>query len=154
MNCELLLLTNESVESIASKLYELTSIHSTNTKKSQDEDGIYIPCAQYSLIIQKDDATNILFYEEAYNLRINNCVTIQLFGKTFDQGLAILFTIFGDIAKTIAENMLFIENGEFQVFRKQQNKLIINTDLDEYREVYFTDSLFSNLDYPYEQAKL
>lgn len=154
MDCELFLLTNDNVENIASKFYELTSIYSTNAKKSQDEEGIYISCTHYSLIIQKDDSTNILFHEETYKLKINNCITIQLFGKTFDQGLAILFTIFGNIAKNIAENMLFIENGEFQVFRKQQDKLTVNVDLDEYQESYFTDSLFSKLDYPYKKVEL
>ncbi|MHC5215525.1 hypothetical protein ACYSNR_02585 [Enterococcus sp. LJL128] len=154
MDSELYLLAYLDVYKLTDELKKIFKEQMQSVKSSEDEDGIYLSCSYFSMVIKKDDQSNIEFYEDEYGLMLDNRISIQLFHKTFYEGLAFLIEIFGKIAKRIGRNMLFIENGEYQVFRKKQDKVIINNMYDEYQVNYYTDDLFSKLDIPYTKKNL
>ncbi len=82
-------------------------------------------------------------------MEINAEIGIQLFGKSFEEGLEVLFKIFGNILKEFNPDMVFVENGTDQLFRKENDTVIINKKLDQYQEKYLSNEIISLLKFPY-----
>ncbi|WP_374966081.1 hypothetical protein [Lysinibacillus sp. RS5] len=87
-------------------------------------------------------------------MEIDTEVGIQLFGKTFEEGLEVLFQIFGEILIAFNPDMVFIENGSDQLFRKENHTVIINSDLDQYQKKYLSSKLINHLKTPFIYKQL
>lgn len=119
------------------------------------EDQIVIGTKYFSLALEIEDISDINFVKHQYNLFVNYCISIQLFSNiTFYKGLDILFKFIGLFMKECDGNLLFLEDGSHQLIRKEDSKLIVNSDLDQYQIKYLTPSLLSLLDHSYEKEKL
>ena len=155
MDCELFLHSNISYKSLGEMLERITN-EFVNQKVSVNlnEEEIYIGSEYFSLALEIEDISDIAFVRNHYNLDVNVCIRVQLFGKTFYAGLELLFKIIGKLMKQIDGNLLFLEDGSDQLLRKENGKLIINNDLNQYQAKYLTTSLLCLLDHPYIEGTL
>lgn len=155
MDFELFLESNLSCKSLA-EVIEQIIINFLNEKVSiqKDEEEIVIGTEYFSLALELEDISDINFVRTHYDLDVNICIRVQLFGNTFDQGITSLFKVIGKLLKQCGGNLLFLENGSDQLLRKENGQLIVNSDLDQYQIKYLTPSLLSLLDHPYIERKL
>ncbi|AUS24444.1 hypothetical protein C1A50_0205 [Paenibacillus polymyxa] len=87
-------------------------------------------------------------------MKINTEISVQLFGKTFYEGLEVLFQTIGKILKSFNPDMVFLENGTDQLFRKENDTVIVNTNLDQYQKNYLSNRIIDSLKYPYIEKDL
>lgn len=155
MDYELFLGSNLSCESLAEKI-ERIIIEFVNEKVSvhNDEEEIVIGTEYFSLALEIEDISDIGFVRKHYDIDVNACIRVQLFGNTFYQGVELLFKVMGNLMKQIGGNLLFLENGSDQLLRKENGQLIVNNDLDQYQIKYLTTNRLSLLDHSYIQGKL
>jgi len=155
MDYELFLGSNLSCESLAEKI-ERIIIEFVNEKVSvhNDEEEIVIGTEYFSLALEIEDISDIGFVRKHYDIDVNVCIRVQLFGNTFYQGVELLFKVIGNLMKQIGGNLLFLENGSDQLLRKENGQLIVNNDLDQYQIKYLTTNRLSLLDHSYIQGKL
>lgn len=113
-----------------------------------------ISCKFLSISIETNDISGIDFLREDYGIDIDSELRIQLYGKTFYEGLEVLFKTIGILMKEIKEDMFFLENGTDQLFRKDGDILTINNDLDQYQKKYLTEKLLRLLCHPYIEKNL
>ncbi|WP_152392602.1 hypothetical protein [Paenibacillus guangzhouensis] len=154
MDFELFLESNLSCKSLA-EVIEKIIVNILNEKVSvqNDEEEIVIGTENFSLALELEDISDINFVRTHYDLDVNICIRVQLFGNTFYQGLESLFKVMGKFIKQCGGNMLFLENGSDQLLRKENGQLIVNSDLDQYQIKYLTSSLLSLLDHSYIEGK-
>ncbi|MNW64705.1 hypothetical protein D3C74_430090 [compost metagenome] len=50
--------------------------------------------------------------------------------------------------------MVFLENGTDQLFRKENDTVIVNTNLDQYQKNYLSNRIIDSLKYPYIEKDL
>lgn len=108
-----------------------------------------LSCKYFTLDIETKDIISIDFSREEYGMEINAEIGFQLLGKLFDEGLEMLFKIFGHILMAFNPDMVFVENGIDQIFRKENATVIINTKLDKYQENYLSNKIIFLLQFPY-----
>ncbi|WP_055107055.1 hypothetical protein [Paenibacillus ihumii] len=113
-----------------------------------------ISCIFFSISIETNDISGIDFLREDYGMDIDTELRIQLYGKTFYEGLEVLFKAIGILMREIKGDMFFLENGTDQLFRKSGDILIINNDLDQYQKKYLTKKLIDLLCHPYIEKNL
>lgn len=87
-------------------------------------------------------------------MNIDAALVIQLYGKTFDEGLRVLYEFFGQLMRETSRDMFFLENGTDQMFRKEGDNLIINNCLNKYQKQYFTQELLNLLNHAYVEMNL
>lgn len=156
MDFELFLESNLSCSPLADVIEKII-INTLNEKVSvhSDEEEIVIGTEYFSLALELEDISDINFVRNHYDLDVNICIRVQLFGNnTFYQGLEALIKVIGKLIKQCGGNLLFLENGSDQLLRKENDQLIVNSDLDQYQIKYLTPSLLSLLDYTYIEEKL
>lgn len=155
MDYELFLLSNVDINSLGEMLERFTTEYSNKKASlSCDDEEILIGSELFSLALEIEDISDISFVRNHYNLDVNVCIRIQLFGNTFYQGLELLFKIMGRLIKHIDGNLLFLEDGSAQLLRIENGQLIVNKALDQYQTKYLTTSLLSLLNYPYIEREL
>lgn len=108
-----------------------------------------LSCKYFTLDIETEDIISLDFLKEEYGMEINAEIGIQLFRKSFEEGLEVLFKIFGNILKEFNPDMVFVENGTDQLFRKENDTVIINKKLDQYQEKYLSNEIISLLKFLY-----
>ncbi len=155
MDFELFLESSLSHKSLA-EFIEKIIIDNLNEKVSvhNNDEEIVIRTEYFSLALEIEDISDITFVRNHYDLDINVCIRVQLFGDTFYQGLEFLFRIVGKYMKQFAGSLLFLENGSDQLLRKENGQLIVNNDLDQYQIKYLTTNLLNLLDHSYNEEKL
>ncbi|MFE0558483.1 hypothetical protein ACFW1P_21440 [Paenibacillus sp. NPDC058910] len=155
MDCELFLESNLSSKSLAEIIQKIVAESvNQNVSLHNNEEEIVISTEFFSLALEIDDISDIAFVRNHYNLNVNQCIRIQLFGNTFYQGLEYLFKVIGKIMNKIDGNLLFLENGSDQLLRKENGQLIVNNDLNQYQKRYLTKSLLGLLDHSYIEDRL
>lgn len=155
MDFELFLENDSSIKELVGVI-EKYIINLLNEKVSvqNDEEEIVIGTEYLSLAIELEDISDINFVRNHYDLDVNTCIRIQLFGNTFDRGIILLFKIIGKLLKECSGNLLFLENGSDQLLRKEHGQLIVNSDLDQYQMKYLIPSLLSLLEHSYIEGEL
>ncbi|MRN55621.1 hypothetical protein [Paenibacillus monticola] len=155
MDCELFLLSNLSYKSLGEMIERITNeLVNKEVSVNCNEEEIIIGSEYFSMALEIEDTSDISFVRNHYNLDVDVCLRVQLFGNTFYQGLELLFKIMGKLMKQINGNLLFLEDGSDQLLRKENGELIINKDLDQYQTKYLSKSLLSLLDHSYIEKKL
>lgn len=155
MDYELFLLSNVDNHSLGEMLERFTTEYANKKASlSCNDQEIVIGSELFSLALEIEDISDIAFVRNHYNLDVNVCIIIQLFGNTFYQGLELLFKIMGRIIRHIDGNLLFLEDGSAQLLRIENGQLIVNNALDQYQRKYLTTSLLSLLDRPYIEKEL
>ncbi|WP_342554399.1 hypothetical protein [Paenibacillus sp. FSL R7-0652] len=155
MDYELFLLSNVDINLLGEMLERFTSEY-TNSKASVscNDKEIVIGTELFSLALEIEDISDIAFVRSHYNLDVNICIRIQLFGNTFYQGLELLFKIMGRLINHIDGNLLFLEDGSAQLLRMENGQLMVNDVLDQYQRKYLTTSLLNLLERPYIEKEL
>lgn len=148
MDCTLFLVTNLDQEMLKKVLYNLVS-EAVKDKVTYYPDLSSISCKYFILDIETEDIISLDFLREEYQMEINSEIRIQLFGKLFEEGLEVLFKIIGEILKVSNPDMVFIENGTDQLFRKENDTIIINRKLKQYQKRYLSDKIINLLRIPY-----
>ncbi|WP_144390592.1 hypothetical protein MKY24_19355 [Paenibacillus sp. FSL P2-0322] len=148
MDCTLFLVSNLDKETLKSIIYEIVC-DTVEDKVTNYEDFSRLSCKYFTLDIETEDIISIDFLREEYGMKINAEIGIQLFGKLFEEGLEVLFKIFGNILMVFNPDMVFVENGTDQIFRKENATVIINTKLDQYQKKYLSNKIITSLRYPY-----
>ncbi|MFC8684460.1 hypothetical protein [Brevibacillus porteri] len=155
MDYELFLLSNADNNSLGEMLERFTTEYANKKASlSCNDEEIVIGSELFSLALEIEDISDIAFVRNHYNLDVNVCIRIQLFGNTFYQGLELLFKIMGRLIRHIDGNLLFLEDGSAQLLRIENGQLIVNNALDQYQRKYLTTSLLSLLDSPYIEKEL
>lgn len=155
MDFELFLESKLPSKSLA-EVIESSIINLLNEKVSvqNDEEEIVIGTDFFSLALELEDISDINFVRTHYDLDVDTCIRVQLFGNTFDHGIKSLFKVIGKLIEQSDGNLLFLENGSDQLLRKENGQLIVNSDLDQYQVKYLTPSLINLLNHSYIEGKL
>ncbi|MGN7942146.1 hypothetical protein [Metabacillus sp. 22489] len=148
MDCTLFLVTELDEETLKRKIYNIMC-EAVEDKVTNYENFSRLSCKYFTLDIETEDIISLDFLKEEHGMEINAEVGIQLFGKSFEEGLEVLFKIFGNILKEFNPDMVFVENGTDQLFRKENDTVIINEKLDQYQEKYLSNEIISLLKFPY-----
>jgi hypothetical protein len=148
MDCTLFLVSNLDKEALKRTIYDIVC-DTVEDKVTNYEDFSRLSCKYFTLDIETEDIISIDFLREEYGMEINVEIEIQLFGKLFEEGLEVLFKIFGNILLAFNTDMVFVENGTDQIFRKENATLIINTKLDQYQKKYLSNKIITLLRFPY-----
>lgn len=147
MDCTLFLVSNLDQEILKKTIYDIMC-SAVGDKVTSYDNFSTLSCKYFTLFIETEDIIGVDDVREEYGLGINAEIRIQLFGKSFEEGLDILFRIFGNILMAFNPDMVFVENGTDQLFRKENDNLIINTNLDQYQKKYLTTELINHLRTP------
>ncbi|GAB6991791.1 hypothetical protein JCM16418A_38410 [Paenibacillus pini] len=153
MDCELFLVSNLDNETLKNTIYNILC-EVVKDKVTIYESFSRLSCRYFTIDIETEDITGIDFIREEYKLEINAEIRIQLFGQTFNEGLEVLFYMIGDILSISNPDMVFVENGTDQLFRKENDIVIVNTNLDQYQKKYLSKKLINSLKYPYIERDL
>lgn len=149
MDCALFLVSNLDNETLKRTIYKIVSEVVEDKVTNYDEDFSRLSCKYFTLDIETEDIISIDFLREEYGMNINAEIGIQLFGNSFEEGLQVLFKIFGKILMNFNPDMVFVENGTDQLFRKENATVIINTELDQYQKKYLSSKIINLLGFPY-----
>ncbi|OME92752.1 hypothetical protein BK123_12780 [Paenibacillus lautus] len=60
-----------------------------------------------------------------------------------------MFNIFGNMLMAFNPDMVFVENGTDQLFRKENGTVIINTKLGQYQKKYLSNKIINLLRFPH-----
>ncbi|WP_413024846.1 hypothetical protein [Paenibacillus taichungensis] len=148
MDCTLFLVSNLDEEALKRTIIDIVC-DTVEDKVTNYEDFSRLSCKYFTLDIETEDIISIDFLREEYAMGINVEIGIQLFGKLFEEGLEVLFKIFGNILMSFNPDMVFVENGTDQIFRKENTTVIINTKLDQYQKKYLSNKIITLLRFPY-----
>ncbi|MNO56251.1 hypothetical protein D3C76_467630 [compost metagenome] len=148
MDCTLFLVSNLDKEALKETIYDIVC-DTVEDKVTNYENFSRLSCKYFTLDIETEDIISIDFLREEYGMEINVEIGIQLFGKLFEEGLEVLFKIFGNILLAFNPDMVFVENGTDQIFRKENATVIINTKLDHYQKKYLSNKIITLLRFPY-----
>ncbi|WP_434752751.1 hypothetical protein [Paenibacillus amylolyticus] len=155
MDYELFLQTKLDRKSLGELINQyVTETVKENSSLQINEDEIVVGCRFFTFFIEIEDISDITFVQKHYNLVLNVCIRIQLFGRTFNDGIGHLFKVISKLMKDAEENLLFLEDGSTQLLRMENGSLTVNNRLDKYQTKYFTPSLLSILNYPYIEKEL
>ncbi|WP_341281080.1 hypothetical protein [Paenibacillus sp. FSL H8-0537] len=155
MDCALFLVSNLDIETLKRTIYNIVcEIIKDKVTVTNHENFSRLSCKYFTMDIEIDDITSIDYIREEYKMEINAEIGIQLFGKTLEEGLDVLFQIFGNILIEFNPDMVFVENGTDQLFRKENDNVIINTDLDQYQKKYLSSKLINYLKTPFIYKEL
>lgn len=155
MDYELFLRSNLDKNSLG-ELIERYTTEFVNKKASfsYNKEEIVIGSDFFSLALEIEDISDIAFVRNHYNLDVNVCIRVQLFGNTFYQGLELLFKVIGKLINHNEGNLLFLENGSAQLLRMEKDQLMVNNVLDQYQTKYLTTSLLNLLGCSYIKKEL
>ncbi|MCK6269766.1 hypothetical protein [Paenibacillus silvae] len=148
MDCTLFLVSGMDKEVLKRTIYDIVS-DTVEDKVTSYEGFSRLSCKYFTFDIETEDIIDVSFIREEYKMEINVEIGIQLFGKLFEAGLEVLFRIFGNILCAFNPDLVFVENGTDQIFRKEDTTVIINTKLDQYQRKYLSSYLITLLRYPY-----
>ncbi|ERI09428.1 hypothetical protein [Aneurinibacillus aneurinilyticus] len=148
MDCALFLVSNLDNETLKRRIYNIVC-ETVEDKVTSYEGFSRLSCKYFVLDIETEDIISIDFLREEYGMNINAEIGIQLFGKSFEEGLEVLFKIFGNILMDFNPDMVFVENGTDQLFRKENATVIINTKLDQFQKKYLSSKIINLLRFPY-----
>ena len=155
MDYELFLSSNLSCNSLADIIRsKIAGSVNEDITVHINEEEIVIGIKYFSLALEIKDISDITFIRRHYDLDVNVCIRVQLFGSTFYQGMEVLFKVIGDLMRQLGGNLLFLENGSDQLLRKENGQLMVNSDLDQYQVKYLTKGLLSFLGRSYIKEKL
>lgn len=153
MDCTLFLVTNLDHETLKRKIYNIVC-EAIEDKVTDFQNSSRLSCKYFTLDIETEDIISLDFLREEYGMEINAEMGIQLFGNSFEKGIEILFNIFGNILMAFNPDMVFVENGTDQIFRKENETIIINTKLDQYQEKYLSNKIINLLRLPHIYQEL
>lgn len=157
MEYELYLVSHLNQTTLKHLFSEIVSdVVGEQVKVSDDnyDDHCYVSCQYFSMSIETNDIYAIEYLREEYKMNIDTEISIQLIAKTYVEGLEVLFKVFGKLIKKIQGDMVFEENGSRQLFRKEGDVLIVNTNLHPYQKQTMTEVLLGFLDFPYIEMDL
>ncbi|MBP2111110.1 hypothetical protein [Paenibacillus silagei] len=148
MDCTLFLVSNLDQETLKKTIYHIMC-SAVGDKVTSYDNVSTLSCKYFTFFIETEDIIGVDDVREEYGLGINTEIRIQLFGKLFEEGLEMLFKIFGSILMAFNPDMVFVENGTDQIFRKENATVIINTKLDQYQKKYLSNKIITLLRTPY-----
>ncbi|MNI50559.1 hypothetical protein D3C73_1052260 [compost metagenome] len=148
MDCTLFLVSNLDQETLKKTIYDIVC-NTVEDQVTNNENFSTLSCEYFTFFIETENIIMIDEVREEYGLGINAEIDIQLFGKTFEEGIEVLFNIFGNILVAFNPDMVFVENGTDQIFRKENATVIINTKLDQYQKKYLSNKIITLLQFPF-----
>ncbi|CAM4446934.1 hypothetical protein [Paenibacillus tarimensis] len=148
MDCELLLVSDLDSRTLKNTVYSIVR-DIVEGKVTSYDDLSRLCCEYFTIDIETEEIISLDFIREEYGMQINSEIRIQLFGKAFHNGLEQLFRIFGGIINSFNPDMVFLENGTDQLFRKEKNMVIVNTKLDDNQQKYLSPKIIGYLNCSY-----
>ncbi|KOY13074.1 hypothetical protein [Paenibacillus xylanivorans] len=155
MDYELFLRSNLDLNSLGKLLQRYTTefVNGSVSFNSNDEE-IVIGSDFFSLTLEIEDISDIAFVKKHYNLDVNVCIRVQLYGSTFYKGIEKLFKVIGKLIRHVNGNLLFLEDGSAQLLRMESGQLMVNNSLNQYQVKYLTSSLLCLLNCSYVERGL
>lgn len=154
MDYELFIFTELSIESLTEIIQRLITDSDEEVSIHYNEEEVTIGSAYFSLALEIEDISDISFIRQHYNLDVNVCIRVEIFGKTSYQGFDLLFKVIGGLLTEMECNLLFLENGSYQLLRRENGQLYINNHLDEYQVKYLTQDRLDLLNQTYVEKRL
>ncbi|GGI95935.1 hypothetical protein [Paenibacillus hunanensis] len=153
MDYALFLSTPLDQETLRTTVYNIVC-QAVENEVTAYEEFSRISCKYFVLDIETEDIISLDFIRAEYNMHINAEIGIQLFGQSFEKGLDILFHVFGNMIKVFNPDLVLVENGTDQLFRKENDTVIVNTKLDQYQIKYLSNERITLLGLPCVHHKL
>lgn len=98
---------------------------------------------------EEDLKEDIELCEKDYGVKINLRIDIQLYSKTFQLGWIKLLDFIGQLLHNIEGDLLLLNDTTWPVLKRINNKLLINSKLDKYKENHIAEENLKRLNYPY-----
>ncbi|MFB8372259.1 hypothetical protein [Paenibacillus taichungensis] len=150
MEYELFLKTNMDLNSLGELIRRYTvEFVDEEVSFHSNEEEIVIGVTFFSFFLEIEDISDIAFVRNHYNLDVNVCIRVQLYGSTFYKGIEKLFKVIGKLIRHINGNLLFLEDGSAQLLRMESGQLMVNNSLNQYQVKYLTSSLLCLLNCSY-----
>ncbi|KOR87834.1 hypothetical protein [Paenibacillus solani] len=140
MDCALFLVINFDQDILKRKIYNIVC-EAVEDVVTDYQNFSRLSCRYFTLDIETEDIISLDFLRKEYGMEINAEIGIQLFENTFEEGTEVLFNIFGNILMDFNPDMVFVENGTDQIFRKENDTVIISTRLDEHQKKYLSNNI-------------
>ncbi|WP_321383095.1 hypothetical protein [uncultured Enterococcus sp.] len=154
MEFELFLFSNRDYCEMIDMVEQIfTNFYGGKVKIIKSEDEFYIGTKYFSFSIEQDDKSDIEFVKKNYDIKVNEYITIEVFNKTFDDGILEALKVM-KVLLDGSTNALFLEIGDRQLFRKEDGQLWINTDLEDYQKEYLTPATLESLSNNYKLKKM
>jgi len=153
MDCELFLVSSLEDQALKQHIHAIVT-EIAGTSVTSYDNGSRLSCKYFVIDIETEDITSIDFLREEYKLNINTELRIQLFRQSFEEGLSVLFRIFGALLNAFNPDMVFLENGTDLLFKKEHDQVLVNTNLDPYQRKYLSPALIESLQLPYSYEEL
>ena len=135
MEFDLLIESDKSASEYADLLRSLLEeILHIEILQKKDSDTISIGCTFFTMWIELEDDFGLIMAKDTYDFNANIETRIQVFGKTYDKGLKILFQLLKSLSD-YDDNLLLEENGSFIVLKKVGNEFVsevLSTQRAEY----------------------
>jgi hypothetical protein len=137
MDLELFYNWDKDYKKIEKRLLDSFQKYNINAREEDDNTqvNICICTALFTIWIKIDSERNerdAEYVDEVYGLNINSSMRIQLFNKTTKEGIDRLLQAFGKLFKKLPGDLLLIENGEVVIAKRQNGKLEVFENEDEY----------------------
>lgn len=138
MDYELLTFSSETLRSYAKLIKDIME-NKLDVKIFYEVYSDYIAiCHEYmTIFIDLDEIIGLDVIQEEYNFTANISIRIQMFHRTYDSGIKLLFELLRYLISR-NENILLIENGDDLIFLKKDMK------------IYIEDKKNKIVNYPYE----
>lgn len=154
MEFELFLFLNKDYYEMIDMVEQIfTNFYGGKVKIIKSEGEFYIGTKYFSFSIEQDDKSDIEFVKKNYDIKVNEYITIEVFNKTFDDGILEALKVM-KVLLDVSTNALFLEIGDRQLFRKEDGQLWINTDLEDYQKEYLAPATLEFLSNNYKLKKM
>mgnify|MGYP005760772965 FL=1 len=122
MDYELFIQSNKTAVEYAEVLRNILEkkLHIKITQ-SKDNDSISIYCTFFTIWIELEDDFGLIMAKEIYDFDANIDTKIQVFGRTYDEGLNLLFRLLKCLLE-YNDSLLLEENGSYIVLKKEQKE--------------------------------
>lgn len=85
----------------------------------EHSDHISIVCEYMSFLIDTDEIIGMDVIKEVFSFEANVSIRLQIFGRTYDQGIKLFFMLLKYIMDDKAEDLLLLENGSEVILKRK-----------------------------------
>lgn len=151
MNLVLYISYDKGIKSLAELLGKTLDLFSENIRIHERTDYYYITDPNFTLHIY-DDEELVSYIKEELKLDVNYCLDINVFSKSPDIGLGILFRGINDLRKIMEGDIALTDSESGIIFVRIGDNMIINLHFKENPDIYKWP--YKLLDGPYQEENM
>ena len=110
----------------------LQKLNVDTTHCEKEDRHISIGCAYFTFFLDTSEELGMDYYWEEFLFKANIEIGIQMFTKTFDTGIEVLFNILSLIIEEKTENFMLLDSNGIIIIKREANALYKNDTYKEY----------------------